>query len=42
MNEASGHLRRKTTVSADGASTASTTLYWAWRLEETPGGGKTM
>ncbi len=42
MKEPSGHLSRKTTVSADGAVTASTTLYWACRLEATPCGGKTM
>src|ERR1041384_112807 len=41
MNEPSGYLRRNTTVSGDGASTASTALYCAWRLDDTPGGGKT-
>src|SRR5262245_51076352 len=42
MKEPSGYLRRKITVSADGASTDSTALYCACRLDCTPGGGNTM
>ena len=42
MNEASGYFSRKTMVSGAGASTASTFLYWAWRLETTVGGGLMM
>src|SRR4051812_31046009 len=40
MNEPSGYLRRKITVVSFGASIDSTTLYWAWRLEGMPAGGK--
>jgi hypothetical protein len=40
MNEPSGYLRRKMTVSALGASTASTALYCSWRLDGTPAAGK--
>ena len=42
MNEVCGYLSRKITVSGPGASIASTLLYWAWRLDRTPAGGKTM
>ena len=42
MKDPSYHLRRKTTVSGLGASTASMARYCSLRLDTTPGGGKMM